>query len=165
MCSKLDGKSRTREWNEKRGDGTSGRALTFIKSSSPGFFWVVLFFILLTGKIMSIDDISQTATQLGLYMVTVILGLIIHACITLPAIYFGVTRKNPWVFFKGKPRNRTRKGLHHKFSFCSMTLVSSVPGQSPKWLLIALFLALMSFRENASCCLMFLFFLTLVPLP
>lgn len=51
---------------------------------------------------MSIGDVAQTAAQLGMYMVTVILGLIIHACITLPAIYFGVTRKNPWSFFKGK---------------------------------------------------------------
>jgi len=38
---------------------------------------------------------------LGLYMLTVITGLIIHAVITLPAIYFAVTRKNPLTFFKG----------------------------------------------------------------
>ena len=50
---------------------------------------------------MSIGDVAQTAQQLGLYMVTVILGLIIHACVTLPLIYFGVTRRNPWIFFKG----------------------------------------------------------------
>lgn len=42
-----------------------------------------------------------TAKSLGLYMVTVIIGLIIHACITLPGIYFGITRRNPWSFFKG----------------------------------------------------------------
>lgn len=57
---------------------------------------------LIIGKLMAIADLAQTATQLGLYMITVILGLCIHACITLPLIYFGTTRKNPLTFFKGK---------------------------------------------------------------
>ncbi|RWS27350.1 Excitatory amino acid transporter 2-like protein [Leptotrombidium deliense] len=55
---------------------------------------------LIIGKILDIPDMAQTLQQLGLYMVTVILGLIIHACITLPLIYFSITRKNPLVFFK-----------------------------------------------------------------
>ena len=53
------------------------------------------------GKIIDLDDIWSTAHQLGMYMVTVILGLIIHASITLPLIYFGITKKNPLTFFKG----------------------------------------------------------------
>lgn len=57
---------------------------------------------LIIGKLMAIQDLAQTAAQLGLYMITVILGLVIHACITLPLIYFGTTRKNPLTFFKGK---------------------------------------------------------------
>ena len=56
---------------------------------------------LIIGKIMSLDNVAQTAAQVGMYMVTVIIGLIIHACITLPLIYFGCTRKNPLTFFKG----------------------------------------------------------------
>lgn len=39
---------------------------------------------LITGKILQIDNLTETARQLGLYMVTVICGLVIHACITLP---------------------------------------------------------------------------------
>jgi len=42
-----------------------------------------------------------TASKLGLYMVTVITGLIIHAAVILPLMYFIVTRKNPFVFFRG----------------------------------------------------------------
>ncbi|XP_054160455.1 excitatory amino acid transporter-like [Oppia nitens] len=56
---------------------------------------------LIINKILEIKDVYTVAQQLGLYMVTVIVGLIIHAVITLPGIYWSVTRKNPWTFFKG----------------------------------------------------------------
>ncbi|XP_012530397.1 excitatory amino acid transporter [Monomorium pharaonis] len=56
---------------------------------------------LIAGKIMSITNLAATAQMLGLYMVTVILGLMIHAIITLPLIYWFITRKNPAVFFRG----------------------------------------------------------------
>ncbi|KAL6426492.1 hypothetical protein ACFW04_009143 [Cataglyphis niger] len=56
---------------------------------------------LIAGKIMSIANLAATAQMLGLYMVTVILGLMIHAIITLPMIYWFITRKNPAVFFRG----------------------------------------------------------------
>ncbi|RZF45728.1 hypothetical protein LSTR_LSTR011867 [Laodelphax striatellus] len=56
---------------------------------------------LIAGKIMAIANLASTAQQLGMYMVTVILGLSIHAICTLPAIYFFVTRKNPALFFRG----------------------------------------------------------------
>lgn len=56
---------------------------------------------LIAGKIMSINNLAATAQMLGLYMVTVILGLLIHAVITLPAIFWLLTRKNPAVFFRG----------------------------------------------------------------
>ncbi|KAJ9593253.1 hypothetical protein L9F63_015199, partial [Diploptera punctata] len=56
---------------------------------------------LIAGKIMSIENLVATAQQLGLYMITVIIGLLIHALITLPSIYFFFTRKNPAVFFQG----------------------------------------------------------------
>lgn len=55
----------------------------------------------IAGRIMQIGDLGKTLSQLGMYMITVIAGLSIHACITLPLIYFLVTRKNPATFFKG----------------------------------------------------------------
>lgn len=56
---------------------------------------------LIAGKIMSITNLAATAQMLGLYMITVILGLMIHAIITIPTIYWFITRKNPAVFFRG----------------------------------------------------------------
>ncbi|GFX25151.1 hypothetical protein TNCV_2753261 [Trichonephila clavipes] len=56
---------------------------------------------LIVGKIMAINDLAKTAEQLGLYMLTVVAGLAIHACVTLPFLYFVVTHKNPLTFFKG----------------------------------------------------------------
>ncbi|GFY77580.1 hypothetical protein TNIN_300891 [Trichonephila inaurata madagascariensis] len=43
---------------------------------------------LIVGKIMAINDLAKTAEQLGLYMLTVVAGLAIHACVTLPFLYF-----------------------------------------------------------------------------
>ncbi|XP_034248485.1 excitatory amino acid transporter-like [Thrips palmi] len=56
---------------------------------------------LIAGKIMSIANMASTAQQLGLYMVTVVLGLLVHGLVTLPVIYWAVTRQNPATFFKG----------------------------------------------------------------
>lgn len=56
---------------------------------------------LVIGQIMSIEDLRETAQMLGLYMLTVIAGLSVHALMTLPLMYFMVTRKNPASFFKG----------------------------------------------------------------
>ncbi|XP_067091520.1 excitatory amino acid transporter 2b isoform X3 [Osmerus mordax] len=56
---------------------------------------------LICGKIISIDDLETVARQLGMYMVTVIVGLLIHGVIFLPSIYFAITRKNPFTFFMG----------------------------------------------------------------
>lgn len=36
-----------------------------------------------------------------MYTVTVICGLLIHAVIVLPTLYFVITRKNPFVFIGG----------------------------------------------------------------
>lgn len=56
---------------------------------------------LVAGKILSLDDPGAVGERLGMYIVTVLLGLFIHAIITLPLIYFFFTRKNPFLLFKG----------------------------------------------------------------
>ncbi|KAK7938568.1 hypothetical protein WMY93_001894 [Mugilogobius chulae] len=56
---------------------------------------------LIAGKIASIGDLEVVARQLGMYMVTVIVGLVIHGGIILPAIFFAITRKSPITFYSG----------------------------------------------------------------
>ncbi|XP_039599916.1 excitatory amino acid transporter 2b [Polypterus senegalus] len=56
---------------------------------------------LICGKIIAIKDLEVVARQLGMYMVTVIIGLIIHGAIFLPLLYFVIVRKNPFSFFGG----------------------------------------------------------------
>ncbi|XP_067295696.1 solute carrier family 1 member 3a [Pseudorasbora parva] len=56
---------------------------------------------LIAGKIVEMDDITEMGGQLGMYTITVIIGLLIHAVIVLPLLYFLVTRKNPFVFIAG----------------------------------------------------------------
>ncbi|PAA83798.1 hypothetical protein BOX15_Mlig001421g4, partial [Macrostomum lignano] len=58
-------------------------------------------FFLIASKILLIKDLTTTAQSLGLYMITVILGLIIHSCLTLSVSFFVMTRKNPLTFFRG----------------------------------------------------------------
>ncbi|XP_032271039.1 excitatory amino acid transporter 1 [Halichoerus grypus] len=56
---------------------------------------------LIAGKIVEMEDMGVIGGQLAMYTVTVIVGLLIHAVIVLPLLYFLVTRKNPWVFIGG----------------------------------------------------------------
>ncbi|KAM7387422.1 hypothetical protein PAMA_009847 [Pampus argenteus] len=44
---------------------------------------------LIAGKIAAIGDLEVVARQLGMYMVTVMVGLMIHGGLILPAIFFG----------------------------------------------------------------------------
>ncbi|KAI7812400.1 solute carrier family 1 member 3a isoform X2 [Triplophysa rosa] len=56
---------------------------------------------LIAGKIVEMEDLSVMGGQLGMYTITVIIGLSIHAVIVLPLLYFLVTRRNPFVFIAG----------------------------------------------------------------
>ncbi|XP_032992417.1 excitatory amino acid transporter 1-like [Lacerta agilis] len=56
---------------------------------------------LIAGKILEMDDLAVMGGQLGMYTLTVIVGLLVHGLVVLPLIYFAVTRKNPWRFIAG----------------------------------------------------------------
>lgn len=56
---------------------------------------------LIAGRIISLPDLATTAEQLGLYITTVLTGLVIHLFGTIFLLYFAVTRKNPFAYFKG----------------------------------------------------------------
>ena len=53
---------------------------------------------LIAGQILATKDLGEELTKLGLYFVTVMIGLTIHGFIILPLIYFAVTRKSPLTF-------------------------------------------------------------------
>ena len=48
----------------------------------------------------SVSDISEYATQIGLYMLTVIVGLAIHFFVVLPLILLLVAKRNPLRYYK-----------------------------------------------------------------
>lgn len=52
-------------------------------------------FFLIVGKLMELSDLSGTLAGLALYMVTVVVGLVIHGCFVLPLLYLIVARRNP----------------------------------------------------------------------
>ncbi|XP_026196312.1 excitatory amino acid transporter 1 isoform X4 [Anabas testudineus] len=56
---------------------------------------------LIAGKIVEMDDLTQMGGQLGMYTITVIIGLLIHAVLILPTLYFVITRQNPFLFIAG----------------------------------------------------------------
>lgn len=56
---------------------------------------------LIMGKILEIQNLSETARMLVFYMITVLTGLAIHSLITLPLLFLALTKKNPFVFMRG----------------------------------------------------------------
>ncbi|XP_074524177.1 excitatory amino acid transporter 4 isoform X2 [Halichoeres trimaculatus] len=56
---------------------------------------------LIAGKIVEMKDLAQVGGQLGMYTVSVIVGLLIHGLFVLPLLFFLVTRKNPYIFIGG----------------------------------------------------------------
>lgn len=52
-------------------------------------------------NIVDIDNLTETAQSLAMYVVTVICGLMIHSLLTLPLLYFLVTKKSPFAFMTG----------------------------------------------------------------
>ncbi|XP_041453222.1 excitatory amino acid transporter 2-like [Lytechinus variegatus] len=55
---------------------------------------------LICAKILSMKDLSEVLPTLGLYMLTVVLGLLVHLAI-LMTIFYATTRTNPLRFFEG----------------------------------------------------------------
>ncbi|XP_054644954.1 excitatory amino acid transporter 4 isoform X3 [Dunckerocampus dactyliophorus] len=56
---------------------------------------------LIAGKIVEMKDLAEVGGQLGMYTVSVIVGLLIHGLFVLPLLYFLATRKNPYSFIGG----------------------------------------------------------------
>ncbi|CAB1314057.1 unnamed protein product [Coregonus sp. 'balchen'] len=56
---------------------------------------------LIAGKIVEMKNLAEVGGQLGMYTVSVIVGLLIHGLFVLPLLYFLITRKNPYTFIAG----------------------------------------------------------------
>lgn len=71
-----------------------------------GYFHVCRFspigiLCLIVGKFGEIKDLQQTAQDLGMYMLTVVLGLLIHSCVTLSGLFYMITKRSPIKYFRG----------------------------------------------------------------
>lgn len=56
---------------------------------------------LIAGNVLELDDLSGTLTVLGKYLTTVLCALAVHTFITMPVLFFVVTRRNPLFVVKG----------------------------------------------------------------
>lgn len=56
---------------------------------------------LVAGKIVEMDEVGKLFASLGKYIACCIIGHAIHGFLVLPAIYFIITRKNPYTFLWG----------------------------------------------------------------
>ena len=53
---------------------------------------------LIAGQILATKDLGSELAKLGMYFLTVMIGLVVHGFIILPIIFFAVTRSNPFTF-------------------------------------------------------------------
>uniref|UniRef100_A0A914Q4B8 Amino acid transporter n=1 Tax=Panagrolaimus davidi TaxID=227884 RepID=A0A914Q4B8_9BILA len=56
---------------------------------------------LIAGNLLEVENLSDTAAVLFWYVFTIISGLFIHTVITMPSVYYFVTRKSPIRVMKG----------------------------------------------------------------
>lgn len=58
-------------------------------------------FFLTVSQIIEMDDLNVVVGKLGLYLITVISGILFHGFVILPILFYAFTRKNPYVFIVG----------------------------------------------------------------
>lgn len=55
-------------------------------------------FFLTVSQIIEMENPHEMAEKLSLYLVTVIVGILIHGFVVLPLIFYVFTRQNPYLF-------------------------------------------------------------------
>lgn len=58
-------------------------------------------FFLTVSEILHMDDMSVVFGKLGLYLMTTVVGILLHGFVVLPLTYYVFTRQNPYVFIVG----------------------------------------------------------------
>lgn len=54
---------------------------------------------LIAAAIAGTRDLTGTFSSLGLFVLTVTLGIVLHQALFLPLIFFLTTRRNPYTYF------------------------------------------------------------------
>lgn len=54
---------------------------------------------IICGKVLSVSDISLVVSQLGWFVLTVVLGVLLYQIIFMQLIYLVILRKNPFTFY------------------------------------------------------------------
>ena len=57
----------------------------------------------------------QVLAQLGMYIITVTVGLVIHGFVLLPLMYSIITRKNPFTYMKGMLQVSTNRAFNASY--------------------------------------------------
>lgn len=65
--------------------------------------WVIFIspvgiFFLTMSQMILMDDLDVVAGKLGLYLLTVIGGILFHGFVVLPILFYVMTKKNPYIF-------------------------------------------------------------------
>uniref|UniRef100_A0A914HW49 Amino acid transporter n=1 Tax=Globodera rostochiensis TaxID=31243 RepID=A0A914HW49_GLORO len=92
------------QMTQQKHGGTPGQNRTAVIMQLVGaFMWLTPFGIvsLISGNLLELDDLSDTAAMLLLYVITVLAGLAAHALVTMPCLYFVFTRRNPFKIVRG----------------------------------------------------------------
>ena len=54
---------------------------------------------IICGKILAVPQLGLIMEQLGLFIVTVVVGVFIYQLVIMQLIYLAIVRRNPWPFF------------------------------------------------------------------
>lgn len=91
--------------------GTKGKPLmdfcTCLAEASMKIFVIFIWYspigitFLIAGKIVEMESFAVMLGQVGVYFLTVLVGLFIHGSIVLPLLFFLLTRNNPYKFMYG----------------------------------------------------------------
>eukprot|EP00116_Pleurobrachia_bachei_P005698 sb/3465960/ len=63
------------------------------------WFSPVGIFFLIAGQFAGVENFGEMMAKLGMYMVTVLVGIAIHFFVTLPSLYFFFVRKSPFKYY------------------------------------------------------------------